>query len=62
MVDRGLIHSGDAAAGGIGNMTEARWQQIYEQMTSSGAIEKGDYWRNAFDVSLLGSGLALPPR
>ena len=43
-------------------MTEARWQQIYEQMTSSGAIEKGDYWRNAFDLSLLGSGLALPPR
>jgi NitT/TauT family transport system substrate-binding protein len=40
MVDRGLIHSGDAAVGGIGNMTEARWQQIYEQMTSSGAIEK----------------------
>lgn len=62
MVDRGLIHSGDAAAGGIGNMTDARWQQIYEQMTSSGAIEKGDYWRNAFDLSLLGSGLALPPR
>jgi NitT/TauT family transport system substrate-binding protein len=62
MVDRGLIHSGDAAAGGIGNMTEARWQQIYDQMSSSGAIEKGDYWRNAFDLSLLGSGLALPPR
>ena len=62
MVDRGLIHSGDAAVGGIGNMTAARWQQIYEQMTSSGAIEKGDYWRNAFDLSLLSSGLALPPR
>jgi NitT/TauT family transport system substrate-binding protein len=62
IVDRGLIHSGDAAAGGTGNMTEARWQQIYEQMTSSGAIENGDYWRNAFDLSLLGSGLALPPR
>ena len=43
-------------------MTAARWQQIYEQMTSSGAIEKGDYWRNAFDLSLLSSGLALPPR
>jgi NitT/TauT family transport system substrate-binding protein len=62
MVDRGLIHSGDAAAGGIGSMTESRWRQIYEQMTSTGAIEKGDYWRNAFDLSLLGSGLALPLR
>jgi NitT/TauT family transport system substrate-binding protein len=62
MVNRGLIHSGDASAGGIGNMTESRWKLIYEQMASSGAIEKGDYWRNAFDLSLLGSGLASPPR
>jgi NitT/TauT family transport system substrate-binding protein len=62
LVERGLIHSGDAAAGGIGNMTEQRWQQIYEQMSGMGAIEKGDYWRNAFDLGLLGSGLAMPPR
>jgi hypothetical protein len=34
---------------------------LFEQMTSSGAIEKGDYWRKAFDLSLLGSGLAVPP-
>jgi len=62
LVERGLIHSGDAAVGGIGNMTAQRWQQIYEQMTDMGAIEKGDYWRSAFDLSLLGSGLAMPPR
>ena len=24
-------------------MTEQRWQQIYEQMTGMGAVEKGDY-------------------
>jgi NitT/TauT family transport system substrate-binding protein len=57
MIDRGLIHSGDAAGGGIGNMTGARWQQIYDQMATSGTIEKGDYWRSAFDLSLLGSEL-----
>ena len=62
LIERELIHSGDAAVGGIGNMTEARWQQIYEQMTAMGAIEKGDYWRSAFDLSLLGRDLALPPR
>jgi NitT/TauT family transport system substrate-binding protein len=62
LVERGLIHSADAAAAGIGNMTEARWRQIYQQMTEAGVIEKGDYWRNAFDLSFLGSGLATPPR
>jgi NitT/TauT family transport system substrate-binding protein len=62
LVERGLINSGDAAVGGIGNMTEQRWQQVYEQMAGVGAIEKGDYWRGAFDLSLLGSGLAMPPR
>ena len=62
MVERGLIHSGDAAKGGIGSMTEERWRRIYEDMSSVGAAEKGDYWRNAFDLSLLASGLSLPPR
>lgn len=62
MVERGLIHSGDAATGGIGSMTEERWRRIYEDMASVGAVEKGDYWRSAFDLSLLDSGLSLPPR
>jgi NitT/TauT family transport system substrate-binding protein len=62
IVERGLIHSGDAATGGIGNMTEDRWQRIYDDMATVGAIEKGDYWRNAFDLSLLGPGLTRAPR
>jgi NitT/TauT family transport system substrate-binding protein len=62
IVERGLIHSGDAATAGIGNMTEDRWQRIHEDMVNTGAIEKGDYWHNAFDLSLLGSGLAKAPR
>jgi NitT/TauT family transport system substrate-binding protein len=62
IVERGLIHSGDAATGGLGNMTEGRWQHVYEDMTNVGVIEKGDYWRKAFDLSLLGSGLAMAPR
>jgi NitT/TauT family transport system substrate-binding protein len=62
MIERGLIHSGDAATGGIGNMTEDRWRRIYEDMASTGAIERGDYWRSAFDLSLLGWGLAIAPR
>jgi len=62
IVEQGLIHSGDAATGGIGNMTEDRWQRIYEDMTNVGAIEKGDYWHKSFDLSLLGSGLTRAPR
>jgi NitT/TauT family transport system substrate-binding protein len=62
MIERGLIHSGEAATGGIGAMTEARWKGIYEDMSSSGVIEKGEYWTKAFDTSLVKSGLAMPPR
>jgi NitT/TauT family transport system substrate-binding protein len=62
MVEKGLIHSGDAATGGIGAMTEVRWRQIYDDMSAAGVVEKGDYWRSAFDLSLLGSGLAMPPK
>jgi len=62
MVERGLIHSGDAETGGIGAMTEDRWRRIYEDMAAAGVVEKGDYWRKAFDTSLLGSGLAMPPK
>jgi NitT/TauT family transport system substrate-binding protein len=62
MVERGLIHSGDAATGGIGAMSEARWQQIYDEMSAAGVVEKGAYWRKAFDTSLVQSGLARAPR
>jgi PAS domain S-box-containing protein len=62
MIERGLIHSGEAATGGIGAMSEARWKSIYEDMSSAGVIEKGDYWTKAFDTSLVKSGLAMPPR
>lgn len=62
MIERGLIHSGEAATGGIGAMSEARWKSIYEDMSSAGVIEKGDYWTKAFDTSFVKSGLAMPPR
>jgi len=61
MKERELIHGGEGQ-GGIGRMTEERWRTIYEEMSSAGIIERGDYWRNAFDTSLLGEGLAAAPR
>lgn len=62
MRDSRLIHSGDAETGGIGAMSEKRWQTIYEEMSDAGVIEKGDYWHKAFDMSLVQSGLARAPK
>ncbi|MCA3263617.1 MAG: ABC transporter substrate-binding protein [Telmatospirillum sp.] len=61
MVERGLIHSGDAAKDGIGAMSQARWQAIFDEMSTAGVVEKGEYWRKAFDLSLVQSGLAKAP-
>ncbi len=60
MVARGLVLSGDAETAGIGAMTEARWRAIYEDMAAVGAIERGDYWRNAFDLSLVNRRVGMP--
>jgi NitT/TauT family transport system substrate-binding protein len=61
IVDRGLIHSGDAEKFGIGAMTEDHWKTVYDEMSAAGIIEPGEYWHKAFDLSLVQSGLALPP-
>ncbi|QCK86855.1 ABC transporter substrate-binding protein [Phreatobacter aquaticus] len=58
--ERELIHGGEGRRG-IGFMTAERWAAIYETMASSEIVPRGDYWRRAFDTSLLGTGLALPP-
>ncbi len=60
MRERELIH-GYEGRRGIGFMSEQRWAGIYETMSGAGIVPRGDYWRNAFDTSLLGPGLAVPP-
>lgn len=59
MRDRELISGGEGKTG-IGYMTEARWTKVYETLSAAGIVEKGDYWKSAFDTSLLSSGLAVP--
>lgn len=61
MRDRELI-SGGEAKNGIGYMTEARWTKLYETLSSAEIVDRGDYWKKAFDTSLLGSGLAVAPK
>jgi NitT/TauT family transport system substrate-binding protein len=61
MRDRELMVGGEGKTG-IGYMTEARWSKLYETMSAAGIVESGDYWKKAFDTSLLGSGLAVAPK
>lgn len=61
MRDRELITGGEGKAG-IGFMTEARWTKVFDMLSSAGIVERGDYWKKAFDTSLLGSGLAVAPK
>ena len=61
MRDRELIAGGEGRTG-IGFMTEARWSKLYDTMSASGIVDSGDYWKKAFDTSLLGSGLAVAPK
>lgn len=60
MRERELIHGGEGRKG-IGFMTEDRWRSIYETLSAAGIVERGEYWKNAFDTSLLGAGLAHAP-
>ena len=47
--------SGDAAHGGIGTMTEARWQATYAFMVRFGLIPAATDWRRAFSLDYLPS-------
>ena len=38
---RGIVMSGDALAGGIGAMTDARWQSFYDSMVGVGVLPAG---------------------
>lgn len=60
MRERELIHGGEGRRG-IGFMTAERWAGIHATMSGAGIVPPGDYWRNAFDTSLLGSGLSRAP-
>ena len=48
----GLLESGDASDGRIGNMTEERWKLFYDTMLGSKAIEPLDC-RQAFDTQFV---------
>jgi NitT/TauT family transport system substrate-binding protein len=49
----GLLESGDAANGRIGNMTEARWKTFYQEMVAAGAVPAGLDVGKAFDLQFI---------
>ncbi|EWY37560.1 nitrate ABC transporter substrate-binding protein [Skermanella stibiiresistens SB22] len=47
------VNGGDAAAGGIGTMTEARWKQTYDFLVSAGLLNKETDWKRAFTTDFV---------
>lgn len=54
-----MVTGGDAATGGIGIMTDARWQQIADTMKQLGLLQPGD-WRMAYDLTQIRSVRVMP--
>lgn len=48
-----LLAGGDAAEGGIGTITEERWQQLYEFMVAADLLKEDTDWRSAFTTEII---------
>ena len=59
MKSYGLAMGGDAAALGLGAMTEARWKTFFETMADEGLYDKNLDWRKAFDTRFVDKKLGL---
>jgi len=57
MRDYGIVDSGDAAELGIGAMTDARWQQFFEDAVSWGAVEPNLPWQDGYSLAFVNRGL-----
>jgi NitT/TauT family transport system substrate-binding protein len=52
------VISGDALQGGIGAMTEARWQGFYQSMVDVDVLPKGLDARQAYTLEFVNKGRA----
>jgi NitT/TauT family transport system substrate-binding protein len=57
MKEYGIVVSGDAEANGIGCMTDARWNDFYQQLVSVGLFEAGIDVKQAYTTELVCQGL-----
>jgi len=54
---RGIIRSGDALSGGIGAMSDARWQGFYDSMVDVDVLPRGLDPRQAYTLEFVNKGI-----
>jgi NitT/TauT family transport system substrate-binding protein len=54
---RGIVRSGDALTGGIGAMSDARWQGFYESMVDVEVLPRGLDPRQAYTLEFVNKGI-----
>jgi NitT/TauT family transport system substrate-binding protein len=54
---KGIVRSGDALTGGIGAMSDARWQGFYESMVDVDVLPKGLDARQAYTLEFVNKGI-----
>jgi NitT/TauT family transport system substrate-binding protein len=64
MKQHGIVDSGDAQKDGIGAMTEARWKDFFDTMSSQGLYAKTLDWKKAFTLRFANQrvGMAGKPK
>ena len=62
MKEHGIIDSGDAAALGIGAMSEQRWQDFHSVMAEQGLYPKTLDWKKSFTLQFVNKKAGMPKR
>jgi NitT/TauT family transport system substrate-binding protein len=60
MNERGIVMSGDALQGGIGAMTDARWQGFCQSMVDVEVLPKGLDVARAYTLDFVNKGIGKP--
>ena len=53
MKDRGMVDGGDAAAHGIGAMTDARWKDFFDTMSAAGVYKANLDYKSAYTLDFM---------
>ncbi len=57
---RGIVDSGDAKTGGIGAMTDARWQAFFQQMAATGLYDKTLDYKQGYTLQFVDHKYGMP--
>lgn len=62
MKQYGIVDSGDAAALGVGAMTDARMKHFFDEMAHAGVVKTGLDYRKAYTLQFVGKKVGLDLR